>query len=223
MSLLLLLLVVLWFIGLDLLRRKRKSTVPPPVIVRRYGHAGHSWLRMTPDGDALVGIDDFAQTLIGSVESIELPRLLQRVEQGAIGWRLTHGHRVVPMLCPVSGRVIEKNEMVLRDPRLINVSPYRDGWLLRIRPTNVQSQMHNLLTGKLLQQWLEQKKESLVRFFSTTPALMYQDGGFIVNNLSDRMSDEEWDNLSQEIFLVTNNNPTKQQWSFFHAPSTNTD
>ena len=220
MSILLALIAVLVFIGLEFFRQKRKSIMPPPVIVKRYLHPGHSWMRMTDDGDALVGIDEFAQSLIGSIDTVELPRLLHRVEQGTIGWRLTHGKRTVPMLSPVSGRVIEKNKMILHNPQIVNASPYGDGWLLRIRPTKLKSQLNNLLSGKASHQWLEQAKAQLVRFFSTTPALMYQDGGFIVKDLSDHISDEEWSVLAEEIFLVNDKSTVKHKSNFFHAQST---
>jgi glycine cleavage system H protein len=220
MSILLGLIAALVFIGLELIRQKRKPIMSPSVIVKRYVHPGHSWMRMTDDGDALVGIDDFAQSLIGSIDAVELPRLLHRIEQGTIGWRLTHGKRTVPMLSPVSGRVIEKNEMILHNPQLINASPYGDGWLLRIRPAKLKSQMNNLFTGKASHQWLDQAKEQLVRFFSATPALMYQDGGLIVKDLSDRISDEEWNVLAEEIFLVNDKSAIKQKSSFFQAKST---
>ncbi len=220
MSIVLALIATLVFIGLELFRGKRKLVRPTPVIVKRYVHPGHSWMRMTADGDVLVGIDDFAQSLIGAVDSVELPRLLQRVQQGSIGWKLTHGGRTVPMLSPVSGRVIEKNEMVLHNPQFVNASPYGDGWLLRIRPTKLQSQLNNLLTGKASQQWLDQAKGQLVRFFSTTPALMSQDGGLIVKDVSDHVSDEKWNELAEEIFLVNNEGAAQQKWNFFYAPST---
>ncbi len=220
MSILIGLIAALVFISFEFLRKKRKSDIPQPVIVKRYVHPGHSWMRMTDDGDVLVGIDDFAQSLIGTIDTVDLPRLLRRVEQGSIGWRLRHGIRTIPILSPISGRVIEKNEMVLHNPQLVNTSPYGEGWLLRIRPTQLKSQMNNLFTGKASQQWLEQAKTQLVRFFSATPALMYQDGGFIVKDLSDRISDEEWRVLAGEIFLVNDKNTVQHKPNLFHAQST---
>ncbi len=191
-------LVMAW----GMLRKKQRVKTSAPVLVKRYIHRGHSWLRETEDGDVLVGVDDFAQSLIGTVDAVELPRLLKRVEQGNVAWYVKHSHRVVPMVCPVSGRIIEKNEMVLRDPSLVNTSPYGDGWLLRIRPTKLELQLNNLFTGKTAQQWLEQAKTQLVQIFSTTPALMYQDGGLLLDNLADHCSDEEWKKVAREFFLV---------------------
>jgi hypothetical protein len=42
----------------------------------------------------------------------------------------------------------------------------------------------------------------LRRYFSGTPALMYQDGGVLLKNLSDRCSDDEWNAMVKEFFLL---------------------
>jgi len=112
------------------------------------------------------------------------------------------------MVSPVTGRVIEKNEMVLNDPSLVNSSPYGDGWLIRVRPRRLPAQLHNMLTGKPAGQWQDAVRAQLSRFFSGTPALMYQDGGVLVTNLCERCSDDEWNRLLKEFFLV--NEQTKQ-------------
>jgi glycine cleavage system H protein len=157
---------------------------------------------MTEDGDVIVGMDDFAQTLAGPIDRVELPRLLERVEQGGAAWTVMHGGRRIPMVSPVSGRVIEKNEMVLHDPSLINRSPYGDGWLLRVRPRRISVQLRNLLTGRSAQQWQDAVRAQLSAFFSGTPALMYQDGGVMITNLADRCSDDEWKRLLKQFLLV---------------------
>ena len=187
-------------------RSRRRSVSETPVLIKRYIHPGHAWVRETEDGDVLVGIDDFAQSLIGAVEGVKLPRLLSRVRQGSCAWHLTHGSKTVPMLSPVTGRVIEKNEMVLHNPSLVNSSPYADGWLIRVRPRKLPGQLHNLLTGKAAHQWTDVVRAQLGRFFSGTPALMFQDGGVLVNNLADRCSDDEWRRLVKEFFLAEDKN-----------------
>lgn len=199
MSVLLALLTACVLIAWGVLHKSKKRVVASPVFVERFVHPGHTWMRLTEDGDALVGIDDFAQSLIGSIDGVELPRLLKRVEQGNVAWYVRHNHRIVPLVSPLSGRVIEKNEMVLHNPSLVNSSPYGDGWLLRIKPRRIKTQLHNLLTGKHAQQWLEHARQQLIRIFSATPALMYQDGGVIVKDLSDRISEEEWRMLEIEF------------------------
>jgi glycine cleavage system H protein len=203
MSVLLALTAVIVLILIDVWRRSRKpKTAEVPVLVKRYVHPGHAWVRETEDGDVLVGADDFAQSLIGTVDGVELPRLLRKVEQGGVALKLLHGSRALPMLSPVSGRVIEKNEMVLKNPSLVNSSPYGDGWLIRVRPRKLPAQLHNLLTGKSAQRWADDVRAQLGKFFSGSPALMYQDGGVLMKDLAGRCSDEEWSRMVAEFFLT---------------------
>jgi glycine cleavage system H protein len=202
MSIILAILFAAIVIVVGLLRPRHARKPVTQVLVRRYVHPGHGWIRMTEDGDVLVGMDDFAQSVIGSVDSVTLPRLLRRLNQGGAAWEVTHGGRKLKMVSPVSGRVVEKNEMVLLNPSLINTSPYGDGWLFKVRPTKLSPQLHNLLTGKTVAEWQETVKAHLSRFFSATPALMYQDGGVMIPNLSERCSDEEWKGITKEFFLT---------------------
>ena len=203
MSIILALATVIGLLITGLFRRSGQRTAAlSPVLIKRYIHPGHTWARETEDGDVLVGIDDFTQSLIGNVEGLELPRLLKRVEQGKVAWTVRHGARALPMVCPVSGRVIEKNEMVLTNPGLVNTSPYGDGWLIRVRPRRFSAEMHNLITGRSAAQWVDGARARLAGFFSGAPVLMYQDGGVMLPDLADRCSDEEWERLLREFFLA---------------------
>ncbi len=211
--------LILWGVA----RARKPAEAAKPVFVRRYIHPGHTWMRVTEDGDVVVGVDDFAQSVIGTVDEVELPRLLKHLDQGGVAWRVRHRERVVPMVSPVSGRVIERNEMVLRDPMLINSSPYGDGWLLRVRPTKLKVQLNNLFEGKAGLQWIEMARMQLSRLFNDTPALMYQDGGVLLNNLSDRCSEEEWKKVAKEFFLAEPTNtrePTSGEHCIVPEPKT---
>lgn len=207
MSAILALVTITVLIVIGVLRSKRSRVRVEDVIVPRYVHPGHTWVRATEDGDVLVGIDDFAQSLIGTIDDVELPHLLRSVRQGKPAWRVWHGHRLVALVSPVSGRVIEKNEMVLSNPSLINTAPYGDGWLMRVRPRMLSAQLNNLLTGRAAHQWMDTVRARLHGFFATTPALMYQDGGVMLDNLSDRCSDDEWKRIVKEFFLTDEPQP----------------
>ena len=184
-----------------MMKEKPKASAEP-VLVKRYVHPGHSWMKVTHDGDVIVGVDDFGQSVIGTVDEVKLPRLLRRVRQGEVGWTVKHGGRTVSMRSPVSGRVIEKNEMVLNNPALINSSPYGDGWLFKVRPQKLDFQLSNLFAGRAATKWQDMERAELSRFFSGTPALMFQEGGVLLQNLADKCSDEEWHAITRQFFLV---------------------
>jgi glycine cleavage system H lipoate-binding protein len=202
MSVILAFTAALILILIGVVRARKPRTVERPVFVKRYVHPGHTWARLTDDGYVVVGVDEFAQAVIGTIDGIKLPRLLRRVRQGGVGWSVTHGNRIVPMLSPVDGWVVEKNEMVLGNPSLVNTAPYGDGWLFKVRPRKIKVQQANLFTGKVAQQWQDAARAQLNRFFTGTPALMYQDGGVLIKNLCDRCSDDEWKKIVEQFFLV---------------------
>lgn len=192
--------VVLILAGLIRARKAEKS--PAPVIVPRYIHPGHSWARQTEDGDFLAGVDELAQGIIGGVDELRLPRLLKYVRQGEVAWHIRHGRRTVGIVSPITGWVVQKNESAIHNPRLVNSAPLGDGWLVRIRPSKLNAQLANLLSGRSAARWQDMARAQLAAMFSGTPALLYQDGGVLLDDLADRCSDEEWRRIEQEIFLT---------------------
>jgi len=207
MSAILALVTAIVIISIALMRSRKPKKVAEPVLVKRYVHPGHGWIRMTNDGYAVVGMDDFSQSLLGKINQVQLPRMLKHLDQGSAAWEVWHGNRHLRMVSPVSGWVVEKNEAVLQDPSLINNSPYGEGWLFKVKPSKLSSQLHNLLTGRAVHQWQDVVTSQFRRFFSTTPALMMQDGGVLLDGLADRCSDEEWNAIANEFFLTE---PRKQ-------------
>jgi glycine cleavage system H lipoate-binding protein len=183
-------------------RKEKPAEVAKPVLVKRYVHPGHSWLKITQDGDVLVGLDDFGQSLIGTIDEVKLPRLLRRIRQGESGWTVRHGNRSIAMRSPVTGWIVERNEMVLNNPSLINSAPYGDGWLFKVRPSKINLQLQNLLTGRDASRWQDTERAELGRFFTGTPALMFQEGGVLLQNLADKCSDTEWKSLAAKFFHV---------------------
>lgn len=209
MSVVLALTVALILIALGLLRENKARRADSPVLVRRYFHPGHSWLRVTEDGDVTVGLDEFGQSVIGTIDCVELPRTLHKVHQGDVACHVWHGDRRVPLVSPVTGRVVMKNDMVLNNPTLVNTSPYSDGWLFRVKPQRLVPQMRNLFIGRSAQRWQDEARAHLARLFSGVPALMYQDGGVLIHNLADRCSDDEWYRVVHEVFLAEESHETQ--------------
>ncbi|MDH3251517.1 MAG: glycine cleavage system protein H [Ignavibacteria bacterium] len=186
----------------SLFHEKRTKGQVTQALVRRFVHPGHAWARTTEDGHIVVGIDEFAQSVIGSIREVKLPRLLSHVRQGRPAWVLVDGNRKLPIVSPISGWVIEKNEAVLHNPSLVNVAPYGEGWLVKIKAYHLQDQLRNMFAGRVAYEWQDSARSRLARFFSGTPALMYQDGGTITTDLAERCSNEEWKKLVREFFLV---------------------
>ena len=78
-----------------------------------YYHQGHTWIR--PEGNEIVslGIDDFAQKLIGVPTKVAVPAIGANIGQGNVGLKMEIDSKWIDILSPVNGEVIEINEKVI--------------------------------------------------------------------------------------------------------------
>ena len=150
----------------------------------------HIWVKV--EGEMLkVGIDDFAARLMGKIEKIELPDEASTVKDD-ICWQIGNTRRTAPMILPVDGEIIEKNKLVQSDPTLIRHEPYKRGWLLKIKPSG---DLTGTLKGPAVTEWLENEFEKLHQEFEKNLGVTITDGGELVDDVSERLSDKEWQNL----------------------------
>ncbi|TYO61495.1 glycine cleavage system protein GcvH [Bradyrhizobium hipponense] len=92
----------------------------------------HEWLAI--DGDiATVGITDYAQSQLGDVVFVELPkvgRALKKAEAAAVVESVKAASDVY---APVTGEVLEVNEAVVAEPALVNSDAGGKAWFFKIR------------------------------------------------------------------------------------------
>lgn len=93
----------------------------------------HEWVRLQ-DGEAAVGITDFAQRQLGDIVFLELPAVGQQVKQGDVLGQIESVKAVSELFAPVSGEVIATNADLVTHPEAINTAPH-DSWMVRIRPS----------------------------------------------------------------------------------------
>ena len=108
----------------------------------------HEWIKVedAETGQALVGITDFAQDQLGDVVFVELPKVGATVAfMGKMG-EIESVKSVSDLFSPVTGEVTEVNERLLDHPEVANTDPFGDGWLIRVRMSDV-SELDNLLTA----------------------------------------------------------------------------
>jgi len=154
----------------------------------------HIWLKV--EGDVVkVGVDDFASRLIGKVEKVELPdkNVIPKDEQC---WTLGSANRIARMSLPLTAEIIEKNDALLSDPSLVQKDPYNRGWLLKIKSSG---DITDMVKGPKAIEWLEKEFDKLHQEFEESIGITIADGGEIVENVHERLSDEEWHNLVKQF------------------------
>ncbi|NWN92682.1 glycine cleavage system protein GcvH [Marinobacter adhaerens] len=93
----------------------------------------HQWVRPADDGTAVVGITDFAQEQLGDVVYIGVPEVGETVTGGEEAGVAESVKSASDVFSPVTGEVIEINEMLEDEPEKVNEDPYGEGWLFRVR------------------------------------------------------------------------------------------
>lgn len=165
-------------------------------------HPGHAWARVEAPGSLTVGLDDFAQKLVGPFKAVDLPPVGARLVEGEVGWGLRADGSSVQMLSPVDGVVTAVNSRVLESPTLANRDPYGQGWLLRVDAPRFDPVRRGLMNGRLARHWLEEATEQLRMKLSPELGVVMQDGGTPVDGIAHAIDPEHWDRIAAEFLLT---------------------
>ncbi len=120
-----------------------------------YYHKDHSWARVESDGTVTVGMNDFFQKEAGDIVFVDLPEEEDEVEQGEVCGKIQSRKWIGTLVAPVSGEIIAVNEDMEDDTSLINTDPYGDGWIVKIKPSDLDSDLENLMLGPAVAPWIE--------------------------------------------------------------------
>ena len=95
-------------------------------------HAEHDWARI--DGDiATFGITWYGQDALGEIVFFDTPEVGKSISKDAAYAEVESVKAVSDVIAPLSGEVTEVNEALGNSPELINEDPYGEGWLVKVR------------------------------------------------------------------------------------------
>jgi len=156
-----------------------------------YYHEGHTWAKPEYGGRVRVGLDDFAQKLIGKSVKIELPNIGQEVKQGDVGFQVRRNGEVAKVLAPIDGIVAHVNDQLSRQPDLVNESPYEEGWLFIIEPTKLRKNLKGLYYGQEAHNYINAESEKLFSM-ANDDLRVAADGGTAVEDIFQELKGENW-------------------------------
>lgn len=93
----------------------------------------HEWASLDSEGVVTVGISEHAQDALGDIVFIELPEVGQEVSAGEEAAVVESVKAASDIYAPVSGEVIEVNELLVDEPETVNSAPYGEGWFFRVK------------------------------------------------------------------------------------------
>ncbi len=96
----------------------------------------HEWLKMAADGTALVGITDYAQSSLGDITFVQLPKVGSALKAGESFGVVESVKAASDVYAPVAGTVLEANAGLDTHPEKVNQAPYTEGWMLKLKLAN---------------------------------------------------------------------------------------
>jgi len=110
------------------------------------------WVKV--EGDKVrVGMTDYAQKQLREVVYAELPGPGTSTTQNEPYGTVESVKAVSDLIAPVSGTVEEVNEEVQSSPEILNEDPYAKGWMLVIKPSNLQAELANIMDFERAVEW----------------------------------------------------------------------
>lgn len=100
------------------------------------------------EGDiATIGITDFAQSQLGDVVYVELPKVGTQVKLMAPFGVVESVKTASDLFAPVSGEVVAVNTALADQPELVNASPYGEAWMIKVRMSD-RADLDQLLSAE---------------------------------------------------------------------------
>lgn len=169
-------------------------------------HGGHTWAELQSTGEARVGIDDFARGVIGRIDGVELPATGAVLRQGEKAFTLIQNHKRIDFVSPLDGVVCQVNAAVSPDAAPVRTDPYREGWIVVLKPANLARDLKRLKVAGEAKAWIEKETRRFADFLTlhaATPGevgVTMTDGGLPAAGVLEWIDGELFHNLVRKFF-----------------------
>ena len=177
----------------------------------------HTWAFLEQNGIAKVGIDDFLQHLTGNITRIKLLNIGENVKKGQMILSIIQNGKQLNLYSPVTGVILEQNKLLEANSSLINSSPYSEGWIYKMEPTNWHRENQLLFMAEKHLEFIKTEFSRLKDFLAVTlrsnsdkySQVILQDGGELRDGILSNLGPEVWEDF-QTNFI----DPSRQLWFY---------
>jgi glycine cleavage system H lipoate-binding protein len=160
---------------------------------------GHAWVRPAAEGTVRIGLDDFVGRLAGRIDSLEMPRKGAHLRQGRTAVRLVRGGESVEVPSPIDGDVLLVNRGAIDAPTSVTGDPYGAGWLLTLKPRQIERDLVRLRFGDAAAAWQKSEVGRLLEMVqSGRPTAA--DGGTLAHDALAGVPGNRWAEILRKFF-----------------------
>jgi glycine cleavage system H lipoate-binding protein/ABC-type phosphate transport system substrate-binding protein len=177
----------------------------------------HTWAFMEQNGYVKVGIDDFLQHITGTITRIKMKSEGDKVKKGDQILSIIQNGKQLNLYAPISGIIREKNTLLDTDASIVNSSPYSEGWVYRMEPSNWHREFQLLFMAEKHKEFIKNEFSRMKDFLATAlgadkemyAQVILQDGGELADNTLYNLGPEVWEDFQSKFI-----DPSRQVW--FH-------
>jgi glycine cleavage system H protein len=125
-------------------------------------HPDHCWAKVENSDRVMIGIDDLLTQLITEVKVVTLPQAGSFTGQGECFAHIIQEDYILPVISPLSGSIQTVNPRLEKEPELITHDPRGEGWLITVKPKNLESDLKNLLFGRKALSWYRREEKEII-------------------------------------------------------------
>lgn len=167
----------------------------------------HTWAFMKKNGLVKIGIDDFLQHVTGPITRIEMKNSGEKIKKGELLLTIVQAGKQLSVYSPVTGTIKTQNESLKSKSLLLNKSPYTDGWVYLVEPTNWLLEVQFLTMAEKYKAFLKDEFSRLKDFLAKTirvtskdyELVVMQDGGTLRDCILSGLGPEIWEDFQTDF------------------------
>jgi glycine cleavage system H protein len=170
-------------------------------------HSGHCWAKVEDADQVRIGIDGILAQIVSPLKTVVLPQAGDAVVQGQCFAHIIQQKHIVELVSPLTGTVLSVNQGLKTAPQALTSEPWGQGWLVTIRPDNLEHDLKSLMFGRKAMEWYQRKEHEVamtrVDMLSRhEPELgpTLQDGGDLLASLADMLSPGQYEQIIDSLF-----------------------
>jgi len=160
-----------------------------------YIHRGHGWARVEYGGRVRIGLDDFGNRLVGTVDKFRLPSLGTRFKLSDESFILAREGEEAGVRAPLSGVVTAVNQKLLDYPACAHDDPYSAGWVMLLDPVELKGDLKELYFGVDSVKFVESEAERLLSMITDDPQRAAALGGEPLPDIYGSFKEIGWNKL----------------------------
>ena len=167
----------------------------------------HTWTYLEKSGTAKVGLDDLLLHITGEVRLNYIKDADEMVKKGETLAEIDQNGKLLRIMSPLSGKIVQANPLLLENPGLLNQDPYERGWIYSVQPANWIEETRSYYFAEEAIKWSKKELErfkdfitlSLYKYSPEPSMVILQEGGELSDNALSGMPDEIWQDFQEEF------------------------